>query len=840
LCAILQLKFASDLEGTFAPIKRKEPFMRLIYQTTSFLFLLLLCATSSLWAQAPAPPEQSANLTGRVIDADNGQGLEYASLRLYNLPDSTPAGGGLSDKEGNFTLQNKPGTYYLVVSSLGYEKQTFSDIVVKRGRGNDLGNLKLTSAAVSIDGVDIEAQGAQMQLKLDKRVFKVSQDLSLAGGGADEVLQNLPSVNVDAEGGISLRGSQSVRVLINGKPSGLLGIGDGTDGLQNLPANMIEKVEVITNPSARYDAEGEVGIINIILKKEDRGGFNGSFNVGTGWPHNHQLGANLNYRSGKVNFFANLSGEYDENPGGGFSYQENYRADTTFITERDRTHLRQDIGGRLRLGADFQISEHDVLTLYGLLGYSDGNNRTDIRYRDLNADGSVALTTDRLQNEREIDENLEFSATYKKTYEQKGREWTTILQWQDNDDNEDADIIQSNSLPGSGPLLQRSINQEDEANWLFQTDYVHPFGKGMKVETGAKSTLRTIENNYLVEERNLEGNFMPIPGFDNGFLYLENIYAAYGIFSQELNKFSYQFGLRAEYSDIGADTLAGGEFVDYFRKRYLNWFPSAFFSYKLNGKNTIQLSYSRRLSRPRFRRLLPFSNYSDNRNLRLGNPDLDPEYTNSFELGYLAYWENGSLLSSVYYRQRNGVIERITVPQREGSENAYVTFPVNLATQDAVGFELSGSQDIFDWWSLSGNLNAYGAETQGNYEGQEFFARTLAFNARLNSRMNLPANMRFQASFDYRAPQREPQGRRLAIYSIDLGLSKTILKGKGTLNFSVRDLLNSRRWRSETIGDTFFQYSEFQWRRRSFTLTFNYRLNQEDRGRRDMGDRDDY
>lgn len=808
--------------------------MRLIYQKTSLLILILGCTISALWAQAPAPPARSARLTGRVVDAETGQGLEYASLRLFALPDSTPAGGGLTDPEGNFSLQAKPGAYYLVVSFLGYEKQTFDGIEVKRGSGHDLGTLPLATQSVSVEGVDIEAQGSQMELKLDKRVFKVSQDLSLAGSSADDVLANLPSVNVDAEGGVSLRGSQNVRILINGKPSGLLGIGDDTEGLRNLQGNMIEKIEVITNPSARYDAEGGVGIINIILKKEDRSGVNGSFNVGTGWPHNHQLGANLNYRSGKINFFANLSGEYDVNPGGGLSYQENYAADTTFITERDRSQRREDIGGRLRLGADLRFTERDVLTLYGLVGYSDGINRTDINYRDLNADGSTALTTDRLQNEREVDENLEFSATYRKTFEQKDREWTTIVQWQDNDDNEDAEITQTtNSLVGSTPLLQRSSNQEDEANWLFQTDYIHPFGNGMKVETGAKSTLRTIENNYLVEERNPEGDYMPIPGFDNGFLYLENIYAAYGIFSQELKKFSYQVGLRAEYSDIGADTLAGTKFVEYFTKRYLNWFPSAFLSYKLSGRNTVQLSYSRRLSRPRFRRLLPFSNYSDNRNLRLGNPDLDPEYTNSFELGYLAYWKNGSLLSSLYYRQRKGVIERITLPQANGSENAYATFPVNLATQHAVGFELSGSQDLFDWWSLSGNLNAYGAETQGSYEGQNLFARTLALDVRINNRLNLPRNLRFQASFNYDAPRREPQGRRLAIYHIDLGLSKTVLKGKGTFNFSVRDLLNSRKWRSETFGDSFYQYSEFQWRRRTFTLNFTYRLNQEDRGRRD-------
>ncbi len=795
----------------------------------SYLFTTLFCFTFLSLSLGFS----QVTLEGRVVSEVEDRGLELANLKVFDQVDSSFVTGGLADDQGRFNLEVETGTYYLQTSYVGYEEQVFADVDVDgTQKVVDLGDLAMkTGGNATLDAVEIQAQGAQMELQLDKRIFRVDQDISLNASSADEILQNLPSVEVDAEGGVSLRGSGNVRILINGKPSGMVGIGGETDGLRNIPANLIERVEVITNPSARYDAEGEVGIINIILKKEQRPGFNGSFNVSTGYPQNHRLGANLNYRSGKVNFFVNVSGDYRDSPGGGGYYQElKENGETYLITDQQNDRSRASLGGNLRAGADWTINDWNTLTFSGLVGYDDEVNRTNITYRDFTPEMELIEETTRNQIENESDENVEFQLNHRKTFPIENHEWTSSIQYQLNNDTELADITEQ-VLGYGDPLLQRSSNTEDEAQWLIQSDYVHPFGPEDKLrfETGTRITLRTINNNYLVEEKQpAEALFQTLPNFNNDFLYQENIYAAYGIFSQEIQRFAYQVGLRAEYSDIGADTLAENMYDNVIRKQYLNWFPSAFLSYKLNGRNTLQLSYSRRLSRPRFRNLMPFSSFSDRRNLRVGNPDLDPEYTNSMELGYLAYWDKGSLLSSIYYRNRTGVIERITTLDEDGTS---FRIPVNLSTQNAVGFELSGSQDITSWWNISGNLNFYGFRTEGTYQEQDYYAQSLAFQTRVNSRMTVWDNARLQISGNYRAPQRDPQGYRKAFYSMDLGFSKPVIQGKGTLTLSVRDVFNTRKWRGVIDQEDFYRESEFQWRRRQITLNFTYRLNQEDRSR---------
>lgn len=793
------------------------------YASLSFFFTFLLLFSPSVFAQ-------QSTLTGKILDADSGDPLGFASISVLAANDSSSVGGTLTNAEGGFSLSLTAGEYLLDISFLGYEDKTMPPIALPAGQKVDLGAIKLTAEAVAIDEVEISATASQMQLDLDKRIYRVDENLAMAGSSADELLSNLPSVEVDAEGGVSLRGSQNVRILIDGKPSGLIGIGGETDGLALLQSNMIERVEVITNPSARYDAEGEVGIINIVLKKERQKGFNGSITTGTGIPHNHNLGANINYRSGMVNWFANLGGNYRRSPGGGSFYQELLEDGEVYsVFEQENRRTRSSLGGNFRTGADIIFNEFNTLTFSGLIGYDDEDNFTEIIYRDLSLAGELLEVTRRDQLEEEADRNVEFNTTFRKTYPTEDREWTSTIQYQLNDDTELADITQQ-AESSDNPLLQRSSNTEDEANWLIQTDYIQPFGDDQqyKFETGTRITLRTIENDYLVEEEDESGIYNPLPGFNNFFLYTENIYAGYGIFSHKMDKFSYQFGLRAEYSDIGADTMASTGMVEYIDKQYLNWFPSAFFSYEFDSKNSLQLSYSRRLSRPRFRSLLPFSNFSDARNLRIGNPDLDPEYTHSFEIGHLAYWETGSLLSSVYYRYRTGVIERILFI---GADGVSFRTSANLAEQHNLGIELSGSQDITDWWNINGSLNFYGSETQGSFREQDFYARTLAFNARFNSRMTFWKNARLQLSADYRAPQMDPQGRNLARYQIDVALSKKVLKENGTITFNVRDVFNSDRWRSISFGEDFYRETDFQWRVRQFTLAFTYRINQRDNDR---------
>lgn len=800
----------------------RNQYLKQAFLLTGFLFLLV----TNLNAQI---------LQGTVRSEQSNEAIGFTSVVVYSLPDSSQIGGTLTDADGQFSISlPKRGSYYVSISPIGFKSYQSEAYRIVENQSIDIGVIILQEEEVLLDEVEIVAQTSQMELDLDKRIYRVDQDLALAGSSADEILQNLPSVEVDTEGGVSLRGSQNVRILINGKPSGLVGLGGGSGGLEMLQGDMIEKIEVITNPSARYEAEGEAGIINIVLKKERKSGFNGSVNVATGFPARHSLGANLNYRSGKINWFGNLSGNFRSGPGGGGYVQDQFEDGQLLLrTEQDNNRVRESLGGNFRTGADVLFNEYNTLTFSGQIGIDQNENTTEIVYRDYDPELNLISTVTRDQLEQEPSTNVEFQGTYTRTFPQKDREWVSTIQYQLNDETELADIIESSTVSQT-TINQNSSNTEDETNLLIQTDYVHPLGDDgkFKFETGARISVRTIENDFLVQQENNEGVFEALEGFDNFFQYDENIYAAYGIFNQKGEKWGYQLGLRTEYTDLVARLLDTNDEV---AKNYLNWFPSAFVSYQVNESNSFQLSYSRRLSRPRFRNLLPFSNFSDARNLRQGNPDLDPEYTHSMEAGYLAYWDNGSLLSSVYFRRTEGVIERITLFNEEGLS---VRIPVNLSVRNALGVELSGSQDLYPWWSLSGNMNVFGQITEGEYEGTEFYAEAISMNARLNSRMTLPGDIRIQASGNYNAPRNTPQGKRLARYSMDLGASKSILDNNGTIALSVRDVFNTNRWREITDTGEFYRELDFQWRVRQISLTFTYRINEEERKDRRGGERD--
>ncbi len=811
----------------------------------------LIFFQSTLFAQYNSSQNQTATnqptVKGQIMDAGTKEPLEYATVGIMNPQDSSMITGGITDEKGRFALAVAPGNYWVKVSFVSYQTQIIKDVQVQAGSGASLGKIMISENSQVLDAIEITGKRSQMELDLDKRVFNVDQDLSNIGNNASEILQNLPSVNVDTEGNVSLRGSQNVRILVNGKPSGLVGIGDGTSALRMLQGDLIEKVEVITNPSARYDAEGEVGIINIVLKKEERRGVNGSFDVNTGYPDNHGVAFNLNYRRNWLNLFGSYGFNYRNYTGGGNSYQENFEIEEPdFETVRD--HERGGWSNNLRFGADFYLSDRDIITTSGLYRFSDGDNVTSIRYNDFDDAGNLLGSTRRIQNEAEPEHNIEWNVSYRKTFDQKDRLWTVDLRWMQNDETETADIRQEDLNSQDAPIFQKTSNTEDEINWLFQTDYVHPFDEGKgKFETGIRTTLRTINNDYFVKEQTGE-EFVTLPGFNDEFTYDENIYAAYVMGGYELGRFSFQLGLRMEYTDIRAESVADQTVAE---QNYHNFFPTAHTNYQINKGNSIQLSYSRRLSRPRFRSLLPFSNFSDARNFREGNPNLQPEFTHSIEAGYLKEWKTGSLLSSVYYRHRTGVIERITfrenIVDEEGNEELInITRPINLAKEDAVGVEFSLSLDLTPWWTINTNANFYRAVTSGTFVNTEVENDTInlerdtyTWNNRTTSRVNLPWGIDWQTSLNYRAPQQSPQGRDLAVYSIDLGFSKDILKGKGTIALNVQDLFNSRKWRSETNGADFFRTSEFQWRTRQVRLTFNYRLNQnKSRGKGGRGDYD--
>ncbi len=801
----------------------------------SIILILPLCMLAQERGQGPGRDGQSPfRVTGQILDADSGEPLEYVTAALIAEKDSSIAGGAVTDMEGKFEITGRPGNFILRINFLSYASKDIGGIRLNREQmTKDLGVIRLQPNTELLDEVIIQGEKSSMTMTLDKRVFNVGKDLTNAGRSASDLLDNIPSVTVDVEGNVSLRGSDNVRILVDGKPSGLIGI-NTADGLRQLQSNMIERVEVVTNPSARYDAEGSAGIINIILKKEKREGINGSFNAIVGYPENFGGSFNLNYRKKWTNLFASYGLDYRKSPGGGSSFQTFFPGDTLYYTIRDSDRERGGWSNNLRFGSDFFLNDKNIITVAAIYRVSDEDNDYKLNYQDLDGERNLLYLTDRYDNELEIDKNSEYSINYSRTFNKEGQKLSADVQYRDNNETEESsinevtyDVAEDSELP---EIFQRSINDEFDKGWLIQADYEHPVGKDGKLEVGFRNSIRRIGNDYLVEQQNEQGEWENLEGFSNNFNYDENIYASYAIYGNKANKFSYQAGLRMEITDIRTELEQTGETND---KNYTDLFPSVHLTYQLKEEKFVQGSYSRRIRRPWFRSLNPFSSFSDARNIRSGNPDLNPTYSDSYELGILQNWDKSSFYYALYYRYSTGVVNYITTVD----EGITYTRPENVGTSNDVGLEVTYSNEFNSWLRVNGTANLYHSVMDAFANGEDLGTETTTFFTRMMAQMKIKKEWDLQTSLSYRAPQNVPQGRRQSYFVVDLGLSRDVMKGNGTFTLSVRDLFNTRKYRYETLTPTYTNEAEFQWRSRSAILSFNYRLNQrkQRRGGRDGG-----
>jgi outer membrane receptor protein involved in Fe transport len=769
-------------------------------------------------------------VTGGLTDEKNNP-IPYASVALFTQQDSSMVGGAVSDETGVFQISSKPGSYFIRITFLSFTEKS---IKLTRTTGAvDLGIIKLESSARQLDEVVIVGEKSQMELELDKRVFNVGKDMSNTGGNAADILDNIPSVSVGVDGTVSLRGSENVRILINGKPSGLT-LRD-PDALRQLQANMVERVEVITNPSSRYDAEGEVGIINIVLKENKQNGINGTFTATAGYPTFYGGSYSLNIRRRKVNFFSSYGSDYRSSPGYNNTFQRFGRKEGMFTSQRNTDRKSTELSHNIRGGFDLFMTDKSSITGSVMYNIEDGLNTSTLNVSNLLNDQLQSQST-RIDKEQEDETNIEAALNFKQVLSSEEHTFSADAQYIRSVDGENSDYTQTSD---DGTIIQRAENIALEENWFIQSDYVHPFKDG-KAEAGIRSTNRKVDNDYGLEEQDGNGNWIPFPAFNNNLIYTEHVHAAYLMAGKKISKLSIQAGVRGEYSDISTELTETNEVNN---RNYFNLFPSVNLGYEVRKNKTWQLSYSKRINRPRFRDLLPFSNFSDTAVLFMGNPNLNPEYTHSFETGYLINWENGSVLSSAYYRYRMGVIERIT----QVEDGVTKIIPVNLSTQNAYGLEFNVSLSVKKWWQLNTSANFYRAITEGQFQDENFFSDTYTFNSRTTSKLTMLKDLNFQTSFNYRAPRVTTQGKELSSYNLDFALSKDIMKGKATVTANVRDILNTRKNRSITEiiptneeDQYFYSSTNGQWRPRQFRVTFTYRLNQnnERRDRRDNGDND--
>lgn len=787
----------------------------------SLKHLVLIAFVSLICNQGNAQDKNPYIVTGKVYDSETGKPLEYATAALLNPEDSTLINGNTTNSQGKFSVKASQGKYILKLQFLSYKtKYTDPFYLNSKQPEVDFGTLKITPRSKTMDEVTIQGEKSKMIMEMDKKTFNVGKDLSTSGASASDVLDNVPSVVVDQEGNISLRGSGKVKILINGKPSGLVGVSDN-QALKQFPANQIEKVEVITNPSSKYQAEGVTGIINIVLKEKRKTGLNGTFNVSSGYPHDHGIGINVNYRKDWFNIFGNYSVNYSRYPGGGSFDRQFKGSDSATIRERDQN--RGGIEHTLRFGSEFYMDSSTTLKVSGTFNIGDEDNYTDLLYKDYSAtDGSLTHRVLRETHEKEDEGNNELNIIFEKKFNTKKHKLTADFQYRDNLEREASTIKQdtasANESFNPAPFQESLVENLVDA-WLGMVDYVRPVGKEGKLETGIRTDLRNIDNRIFLKERQ-NGNLVSIDQFDRQFDFHEEVHAIYGSYGTKYKNWSFKAGLRTEYTKIITDIVNMESARN--ERDFIFLFPSAYITYDFTEDKSIQASYSRRINRPNFRDLVPVSAFSDTRNLRKGNPDLNPELTGSYELGYMNHFEDGSFYGAGYYRHTNREIENVTTTNDDG---VTVSEPRNLASQDAFGIEINYTKDLKEWWSFDINTNFYRQLISGSYNEQDLSSKATSVQGRVSTDFEVNEWLDFQMNSFYRAPQNEPQGRDQSIWMINAGAGADFWDNKGNLSLSARDLFNTRKWRSITETENFTETSVFQWRRGpSFRLTFTYHL----------------
>lgn len=822
--------------------------------TTLLVFVFSLIFSININAsELDSNSHHDAEIKGVVVDNETDGPLEYATISLFNSQDSTLVTGVITDMQGAFSLQTKPGKYYIVVQFMGYQSKTINVDVKNAREVVSLGKIIMYTDSALLDEIEVVAEKSTMTMALDKRVFNVGKDVSSTAGNAIEVLDNIPSVNVDVDGNVSLRGDSGVQILVDGKVSGLAGVST-QDALRSLQADMIERIEVVTNPSVRYDAEGTAGIINIVLKKDKRKGFNASVDVRGGFPvqwgekffkkefpFQSGIGASLNYRFKKFNVFANYNFNYRDDISDGYSKTEYFNDngydpilgnhyDATQITEQFTYRNRHNHGHNLRGGFDYYFTDNDIITFSAMMRRSDGHNTPSVTYHDnfpFEGLKQFSKRTEDWFNSRPMNE---FTLSYDKFFGTKENSLKASVRYFTSDDTENSEIVDSdflteedllNNVPLSS-IAQSTMASELQKNLQATVDFVYHYGLSV-VELGGKYTNRMINNITEVKE---EGEILT--DYTHNFDYNQQVAALYGSYGREFGRFSGQIGLRSEFTLI--DTYLK-DTEEKNNQRYLNVFPTGHLNYSLTEVDQVQASYARRIRRPWYGQMAPFSSFNDDRNIRTGNPTLRPIFTDSYEISYLRFWERGNINFTTYYRHSTDVIRQFTTVVGDVS----ISRPENFGISDDYGIELVGSLDIFKWWNINGSINFFKSNTVGDWNGRHYVTDSYNTFARFVSKFRMKDICDIQITGRYMGPREEPLGYRKANYWCDFAASRDVFNKQGTISLNIRDVFGSRQHGGESWGDNFWQYSESSWSTTSVTLNFNYRINQQQNKKRMPG-----
>ncbi len=770
--------------------------------------------------------QSSVNLSGIILDSDSSTPLEYATISLFQNNDSIVKYGGISDSEGKFSLEILRGKYDIKLNYISFKEILIKNISISNSK--DLGTILMSIDENVLEEIELIGERTEVEIKLDKTVYNIGKDLTLRGSSVSDVLDNLPSVAVDIDGNVSLRGNQNVRILINGKPSGLVGI-SSNDALKQFPSESVEKVEIITSPSARYNAEGTAGIINIVLRKNKLAGLNGSISSNVGDPKSYGFSGNINYRTEKINLFTNTGYSLSSYENPSISETEYYTRGpiNNFINERSSRNTERDSYYQ-NTGIEYFFSDKTSLVISYLTRNSDDQDIT-INNIDQNFQ-EEQKSSRRIEVENETDDTKEFSFNFTHEFINKAN-LTIDYQKEKSNEVEIGIISNTQSIPNFIEYLGEKVKtDENQKSELYKIDYVLPIGEDGQFEMGYRKSNQFQNTDFLVEDESLNGQYIKNSNLSNNLYYREKINAFYTQYGNKKNKISYLFGIRVEESQTIVEQLESNSNSI---KKYNDIFPTINLAYELKENESLTLGYNRRISRPRSYFINPFPSRTSETSFFQGNPYLNPTYSNGIDLGYLKRLKKTTLNGSIYYKKSDEIftfineatgssvlVNDILVPVIRRS-------PVNLSSQEEIGIEFNTNYSHSKNWRIGGNINFYQSEIIGNYNGIIYDSKNLIWTGRLNNYLKLFSTIDWQTRLSYRGPQKNAISTRKASISTNTAFSKDIFNDKMTLTFKINDIFETQKWRLETFSETYKNYTESSWRGgRNFNISLIYRFNQ--------------
>lgn len=802
---------------------------KILLAITCFFFYIAIFSQHPSMQQMPADKA----ISGLVLDSLTKKPLEFASVAAFRVRDSSLVGGTLSDINGKFTITNlTPGRYFLRINFVGYKTTDIGPIMISpQSTGTqDVGALFVPLSSINIGEVVIATDRPFVEFNLDKRVVNIEGNITVMGGTALDVLETVPSVDVDMDGNVSYRGSQNVTILIDGRPAQFSGESRKA-ALEQIPAETIETIELITNPSAKFDPEGTAGIINIVLKKKRviKPTVIATITAGT----TDKYSGNISYSQGtsKMRFFVNYSYNNNRRLSTGESVRESKMNIRTFLHEQFGESNSHSIGHSLRLGSDIYLNSKNTI------GFSVNGNISGSDFNSFNNNTSKNQNLLFLNNYQNLGngyrDHIMGSANlfYSKRFTKPSRtlnfdvnyslanfdseEYNYIDFWDENWDHKIDSILTQK---------ERNFSGSNTSTILAKVDYTHPIDSIRKIETGTHLTMRSMTSSNVMSTALGQQNYYLDANRSIDFNFNENVLASYINYSQMHGKWSFSGGLRFEVASTDPQLI--GDTTNY-QRTYTSFYPSAAITKKIKEGEELQLTYGKRVNRPDFHSLSPFIDWSNSPNLRGGNPLLNPEYIHSVELGYMRIWKKSSIMPSVFYRRTVDLISRY---RQNYLDTLSLATYANIASADALGFEFIYSQTVTSWWRFNMSASVFHTKVNGKTinglpSESDLTNDDFSWSSRINSNMKLMKNMELQLNASYRGPRVMLQGKRHGMFMSTLGLKYALLDNKLNINFRVSDIFNTQRFRVETEDESFKFTMNRRWESRVFYLGVTFQIN---------------